>query len=476
MSKFATIEWAQWLDQVFTNKNYDLTIVSHTEPQDIDIYARDDYYFQYDNPAFQDLIAALRKESDPAKRKTLLGAAQRMIADDAVNVFIAQGPKIGVWKRGVSGIWRDAPVQANDLTAAAFTGRVATDTNEGSSNTTAYSRFFFVLFASVLVSASFILKISPRYILSRAALMVASLCIASILIFSLIELAPGDPAAFMMGLNADPQSVAALRTELGLDKSVPERYVAWISGFTAGDFGTSYTYRVPVADLIAERLWVSLPLASFAFLLAVLSGIPAGVIAAARKNHPAGKLIIAGAQAGISIPNFWLAILLVSIFAVGLGWFSAGGFPGWDQSVASSIKALLLPAIALAVPQAAIVAQVMRSSMLETLREDYIRTARAKGASNNQVIWNHAFRNALIPVLTILGLQFAFLIAGAILIENVFYLPGLGRLVFQAIAQRDLIVIEGVVIVLVFTVILANFLIDIAYAAVDPRLRRKATG
>ena len=239
---------------------------------------------------------------------------------------------------------------------------------------------------------------------------------------------------------------------------------------SSGDFGVSYTYRTPVAELMAERIWVSLPLALLAFAISTAIGIPAGLAAAARRDRASGKAIVATAQAGVAIPNFWLAILLVMIFAVAFRWFSAGGFPGWDAGFFSALKALLLPAIALAIPQAAILTQIMRSSTIETLREDYIRTARAKGLTRRETLTGHALRNALIPVLTILGLQFAFLLAGGVIIENVFYLPGLGRMVFQAIAQRDLIVVESVVMVLVFAVVAIAFLIDLAYAIVDPRL------
>ena len=180
-----------------------------------------------------------------------------------------------------------------------------------------------------------------------------------------------------------------------------------------------------------------------------------------------------GTQLGIAVPNFWFAMLLVLVFAIELRWFAAGGFPGWEAGLWPNLKALTLPAVALALPQAAILARVLRSALIETMDQDYIRTARAKGLSGRQALLAHALRNAMIPVLTILGLQFSFLIAGGIIIENVFFLPGLGRLVFQAITQRDLIVVESVVMLLVFAVILVTFLTDLAYAAVDPRLRRR---
>ncbi|MEX3016688.1 ABC transporter permease [Gymnodinialimonas hymeniacidonis] len=311
-----------------------------------------------------------------------------------------------------------------------------------------------------------------RYLLIRALSLSLSLIVASIVIFAVIEVIPGDPAAFMLGLNATDEAIANLRAELGLGGSLVERYFAWIGGMLQGDFGTSYTYRVPVAELIADRIWVSLPLAVFALILSTLIAIPVGIIAATNRGNAGDFSIMGFTQLGIAIPNFWFAMLLVLLFAVTLPWFSAGGFPGWDNP-GPALKSLVLPAIALALPQASILARVMRSALIETLDQDYIRTARARGLSRGQTIRRHALRNALIPVLTIIGLQFSFLLAGAIIIENVFFLPGLGRLVFQGITQRDLVVVESVTMLLVFAVIVVTFLVDIAYAIADPRLRRK---
>ncbi len=277
----------------------------------------------------------------------------------------------------------------------------------------------------------------------------------------------------MLGVNAQPETVAALKQELGLNVSKPKRYFNWVSGMLAGDFGVSYTYRTPVRDMIADRMVISFPLALYALLLSTLIAFPAGIIAATRRGAVADVSVMGTTQLGIAIPNFWFAMILVSIFAIKLRWFSAGGFPGWEAGFLAGIKALTLPAIALALPQASILARVMRSSLLDTLGEDFIRTARAKGLTARQALWHHALRNAMIPVLTIIGLQFSFLLAGAIIVENVFFLPGLGRLIFQGITQRDLIVVESVVMLLVFAVVMVTFLVDIAYAAVDPRLRRR---
>ncbi len=313
-----------------------------------------------------------------------------------------------------------------------------------------------------------------RYAATRLLSLGLSLVVASLVIFAAIEVVPGDPAAYMLGLNATPETVAALRAELGLDAGPLERYLGWTLGMLRGDFGVSYTYRTPVAGMIADRLWVSLPLALYALALSTLIAFPVGVWAASRRGMPADSAVMGATQLGVAVPNFWFAMLLVLVFAVNLRWLSAGGFPGWDAGLAAGLKALTLPAIALALPQAAILARVMRAALLDTLGEDYIRTARAKGLSRGQALRRHALRNALIPVLTIIGLQFSFLLAGAIIIENVFFLPGLGRLVFQAISQRDLIVVESVVMLLVFAVIVVTFAVDLAYAAVDPRLRRPA--
>lgn len=312
-----------------------------------------------------------------------------------------------------------------------------------------------------------------RFVLRRVLALALTLIIASVLVFVIIEVIPGDPASYMLGIGATDDSVAALRAELGLDRPRLERYFAWAGGMLRGDFGISYTYSVPVSELIAERAVVSLPLALFALVLSTAIAIPVGVLAGARRNTPTDAGIMGVTQLGIAIPNFWFALLLVLLFAVVLRWFSAGGFPGWDAGFWVAMKALVLPAISLALPQASILARVMRSALIDTLAEDYIRTARAKGASRLRTLWHHAVRNALIPVLTIMGLQFAFLLAGAIIIENVFFLPGLGRLVFQAITQRDLIVVESVVVLLVAAVVVVNFVVDLTYAAIDPRLRTR---
>ncbi|MEZ5725051.1 MAG: ABC transporter permease [Paracoccaceae bacterium] len=311
-----------------------------------------------------------------------------------------------------------------------------------------------------------------RYLARRIVSLALSLLVASMAIFLLVEMVPGDPATFMLGTGAQPDTLAALREQLGLNQPLPIRYADWLGAVLSGDLGVSFTYKTPVAGMIADRMQVSLPLAVMALALAVAIAFPVGIFAASRRGRVGDTTVMGLTQIGIALPNFWFAMLLVLLFAVRLRLLPAGGFAGWDHPVAA-LRSLLLPAVALALPQAAILARVLRSALIETLDQDYIRTARAKGLTRGQSLRRHALRNALIPVLTIMGMQFSFLLAGAIIIENVFYLPGLGRLIFQAITQRDLIVVQSAVLVLVAAVILVTFLVDMAYAAVDPRLRAR---
>lgn len=310
------------------------------------------------------------------------------------------------------------------------------------------------------------------FILRRLGVLLLTLFIASVVIFALLEIIPGDPALTMLGMNATPETIAALRQELGLNADPFTRYLGWIGAMFKGDFGLSYTYRTPVAELLLERMMVTLPLAIYALILTVLIALPFGFLAGAREGRWQDKMILFFSQIGIALPNFWFALILIIIFAVQLGWVSAGGFSGWQNGLIPGLIELTLPAIALAIPQATILLRVMRSALLDASRQDYIRTARAKGLSLDQALWRHGWMNALIPVVTIMGMQFSFLIAGAIIIENVFSLPGLGRLMVQAIGQRDIILIESIILMMVLIVVTVTFITDVIYAAIDPRLRR----
>ena len=266
-----------------------------------------------------------------------------------------------------------------------------------------------------------------------------------------------------------------MNAKLGLDQPAFTRYARWVVGLLSGRTANSLSYDTPTAELIAQRLRVSLPLALLAMAITVALALAVGVYAAARHRKAGDVVVMAASQLGIAVPSFWFAILLIWLFAVKLQWVSAGGFAGWTEDEGgglwTGLQALLLPALALALVQAAILARVTRSAVLDVMREDFVRTARAKGLTRRQALWRHVLRNAMIPVLTVAGLQFANLVTGTIVVENVFVLPGIGRLVFQAISNRDLVVVRDVVMLLAAVVVLVNFAVDVAVALIDPRLR-----
>ncbi|MEV4605363.1 ABC transporter permease [Neorhizobium sp. LMR1-1-1.1] len=308
-------------------------------------------------------------------------------------------------------------------------------------------------------------------LIRRLVSLIVTLLVVSLLIFTVMNLLPGDPAAIMLGTSATPETLAALRTQMGLDEPLVVRYLAWLIGVLQGDLGQSYTYGVPVAGLIVERLAVTLPLALMAVVMSVAIAVPLGVAAARRHNGVFDYIAGAFSYVSIAVPAFWVGLLLIIAFSTKLGWMPAGGFPGWNAGLWTGLAALLMPAIALALPQAGVLTRVARSAVLDVMGEDFVRTARAKGLSDKAAVWRHALPNALIPVVTMIGLQFTFLIAGAVLVENVFNLPGLGRLALQALSQRDIIVMQDVVLFFSALVIVMNFLVDLAYLVIDPRLR-----
>ncbi len=308
----------------------------------------------------------------------------------------------------------------------------------------------------------------------RLAGLVLTLLVVSLVIFAVMDLLPGDPASIMLGTSASPETLAALRHELGLDQPLLLRYGHWLAGVFSGNLGQSYTYGVPVGGLIVERLAVTLPLALMAILLSVLIALPLGVSAAARRGGIIDAVATVFSQISIAVPAFWVALLLIILFSTTLGLMPAGGFPGWEAGFLPALQALLMPAVALALPQAGVLTRVARSAVLDTMHEDFARTAVAKGLARRTVLWRHIVPNALVPILTILGLQFTFLVAGAVLVENVFNLPGLGRLAFQALSQRDIVVMQDVVLFFAALVIVMNFIVDLSYLAIDPRMRKAA--
>lgn len=284
---------------------------------------------------------------------------------------------------------------------------------------------------------------------------------------------PGDPAQLMLGTQATPEALEELRRALGLDRPLITQYFDWLASALRGDFGTSPFSGQEIAPQIIDRLEVTVPLAALAMGMTIIVSFPLGVFAAARHRKVGDAVVSVGSQIGLAIPAFWAGLVLVTIFAVNLNWFAAGGFPGWDVSVGESLKALLLPAISLAIVQSAIITRYVRSAVLDTMRHDYIRTARSKGLTRAAALWKHGQRNAAIPVLTILGLQFAALLAGTVVIESVFVLPGLGSMLLQGITRRDLPLVQGGAFTIAVLILAVNLAIDLLYRFIDPRVARQ---
>jgi len=311
------------------------------------------------------------------------------------------------------------------------------------------------------------------FLLRRTFSFVLTLFVVSAVVFAVMNILPGDPALTILGMDATEDALDALREELALNDPVLTRYVHWVWDALHGDFGVSHSFRVPVYDLVVERLPLTLSLAVSGMVFTVILALALGIGAAANHRKPGDWGVMFLSQLGIAVPAFWLSILLVMLFAVKLRWLPPGGFPGWSEPW-GAIKALILPTVALALVQSAVLARVTRSSALEVMRLDYIRTARAMGFSRRRVLWRHVLPNALIPIVTIVGMQFAALVTGTIVIENVFYLPGLGRLIFQSIANRDLPSVQALVMLFATIVVTANFVVDLLYVAIDPRLKARS--
>jgi peptide/nickel transport system permease protein len=310
-----------------------------------------------------------------------------------------------------------------------------------------------------------------RLILRRAVAFLATLFVVSLLVFTVVRVLPGDPALLIMGTEGSAEAAAALRRAMGLDRPIPVQYVEWLGGALRGDLGRSIQYDVAVGRLILSRLAVTLPLTGLAAVFMTLVAVPLGIYAATRRGRSGDYVTMLLSQLGIAIPSFWAGLLLILLFAVRLGWVQAGGFDGWTAGLWPGLRALLLPAFALGVVQAAILTRTTRGAVLEVIGADHVRTARAKGLGERTVTWKHVLRNALLTIVTILGLQLGQLLTGSIVLENVFYLPGLGRLALGAISARDLPVVQGVVLFVAVTVVTLNFAVDFLYSILDPRIR-----
>lgn len=308
-------------------------------------------------------------------------------------------------------------------------------------------------------------------ILRRLAVFAASLLLASLLIFWITAALPGDVAQVLLGTDATPEAVAELRAKLGLDRPLPVRYAEWFGGVLVGDFGRSLLSGDPVMSLVAPRIAVTLWLVTFGIGLALLVALPAGMVAALKRRHWQGFAINALAQAGMAIPVFWGGIMLVLVFAVWLRWLPANGYVSLTADPGQWAAHLVLPVLTLALIQGAVLVRYVRSAFVEVLNEDYYRTARAIGWTPFRALLRHGVRNAAISLVTVLGLQLSAVLVGAIVVETVFTLPGLGSLLLTAVSQRDLVVVQGVVMFLVLAVLLINALVDFSYLLIDPRQR-----
>jgi peptide/nickel transport system permease protein len=310
-----------------------------------------------------------------------------------------------------------------------------------------------------------------RYVARRLAALGATLVFVSLLVFLVIRILPGDPAALIMGTEGSREATERLRESMGLNRPLAVQYVDWLGRALRGDLGRSIQYDLPVGQLIVSRLPVTLPLALLAATFMVAVAIPLGVYAATHHRRGGDYLAMIVSQLGISIPQFWSGLLLILFFSVTLGWVRSGGFDGWSAGLWPALRALLLPAVALGFFQAAVLVRATRSAVLDVLREEYVRTARAKGLHGRRVVLKHALRNALIPIVTVVGLQLGQLVAGAIVLESVFALPGLGRLALGAIGARDLPVVQGVALFVAAGIVVINFAVDLVYGVLDPRIR-----
>jgi peptide/nickel transport system permease protein len=310
-----------------------------------------------------------------------------------------------------------------------------------------------------------------QYLTRRVLAVIPVMLTVSVLVFAMLHLTPGDPVAYMLGEDASPASIAALRRELGLDDPLAVQYVRWLGRVVQGDLGRSVRTGRPVAEAIGARLGTTLELAALTTLVCLVIAIPAGTIAAARRNSGLDVVSTVVALLGVSLPNFFLGILLILVFAVRLRWLPASGYVSPFDDLGANLRAMIMPAVTLGAAEAAVVARLTRSSLLEVLRQDFILVARAKGVPARIVLLRHALRNALIPVVTIVGLQIGALLGGAIVTESIFALPGVGRLVVSAVLAHDFPIVQGVVLMFALIYVLVNLVVDVLYAYLDPRIR-----
>lgn len=313
--------------------------------------------------------------------------------------------------------------------------------------------------------------ISMKQIGKKIITLIITLLLISFAAFLAFQVIPGDPALSVLGMDATDEQIAAFHKEMGLDKPVLARYINWLAGFVRGDLGISYHYRMPVGELLSDKLPVTLALTAESFVFIVIISIPLGIIMARYANRRAGKILSICNQIVMAIPSFFLGVLLILVFGLILGWFTPGKYVSYSESLTGFLGYLITPALAIALPKAAMVMKFLRSSVLEEKKKDYVRTAYSKGSSENRVLYRHILKNACIPVITILGMMIADTMAGSIVVEQVFNLPGVGRLLVSSIGSRDYPVVQAIIVYIAFTVVIVNFFVDVVYRLTDPRLK-----
>lgn len=311
------------------------------------------------------------------------------------------------------------------------------------------------------------------YIYQRTVSFLVTLTAASLVIYFMLNVLGGDPAAAMMGDFVTAEDIARVRAQLGLDRPWYIQYWEWISGFFRGDLGASYLAGREIAPVLLERSKITIPLALYSSVIAITLAVAAGVYNALHYRDLSGAVVSGMSLIGIAIPNFWFGIMATTYFAVRLGWFPAGGFPGWEAGFGTAVWALTLPAITIGTAQAASLTRYVRSTVLGVNREDFIRTARSRGLTKREAFWRHGARNSALPVLTVLGIQFGLLVSGTVVVENVFFLAGLGRMVVAAVGNRDLLIVQSTLMVIVALVVVINYLTDIVYGLLDPRTKAR---
>jgi len=309
------------------------------------------------------------------------------------------------------------------------------------------------------------------FIARRLLLLIPVIIMVGIITFLLIRLIPGDPAAQMLGLDATPKEIEVLRHEMGLDQPIYKQFIIWGGNVVQGNLGHSIFLNQPVSEAIVEHLECTISLAILALTYSVLVALPIGVVAAVKQNAWQDKVVMTFALFGVSAPSFWLGLMAIFVFAVHLGWFPSQGYEMLEDGVGRWLWFITLPALSLGVQTAALIARMTRSSLLEVLRQDYIRTARAKGLMERKVVFKHALKNGLIPVLTVVGMTLGTLLSGAVITETVFSLPGIGQLVITAIRNRDYPMVQGVIMFIAIVYVLSNLLVDILYGWLDPRIK-----